>query len=449
MQANRSPQAPTFFSPSAVLALISALVLVLALAAPSAGAQATALDLDSAVGEAQGKSPEVQRAKAVAEEALGRRAEAFGAGFLPRISATASHAFDNRFIALPVPGLGSFNEAMPSSMLELDASLPLFDGFAGRRRLEAADANGLAAQRDLEFAEFALAQHVRLAFFQARAAELISDVFDQNVKTLEEHLRLVQLLFRNGAATDYDMLRVEVQLNEARSDALEARDNVDLDRRKLTQAMGNEDDARPLHGELPIPNEKALAGARLEPGSAKRADLEALDLRAGALAKVAKADDAYLIPKLSLAASYQYYNIIDRSFDNGYFKDAYTVGATLTWNIFDGDVSRSRARVSAAQRTQAEKATRQAKLQLPYDLEKWRRKYLSGFNRYRVRTLDVKKSQDEVTLARQEQKAGARTSSEVLDAEVDMFKAKAGAVNAQLAAAEAYLQLELALGRKL
>jgi outer membrane protein TolC len=54
-----------------------------------------------------------------------------------------------------------------------------------------------------------------------------------------------------------------------------------------------------------------------------------------------------------------------------------------------------------------------------------------------------------VRLAKEEERAGTRTSTETLDAELDLFRAKAGVVNALVNAAEAKIRLELALGREI
>ena len=53
------------------------------------------------------------------------------------------------------------------------------------------------------------------------------------------------------------------------------------------------------------------------------------------------------------------------------------------------------------------------------------------------------------SMQKAEERAGTRTSSETLDAELDLFRARAGVVNAQVNASEAQIRLELALGRRL
>ena len=44
---------------------------------------------------------------------------------------------------------------------------------------------------------------------------------------------------------------------------------------------------------------------------------------------------------------------------------------------------------------------------------------------------------------------GARTNTELLDAESDLYKSQAGAINAQVGAIEALINLETSLGKKI
>jgi outer membrane protein TolC len=54
-----------------------------------------------------------------------------------------------------------------------------------------------------------------------------------------------------------------------------------------------------------------------------------------------------------------------------------------------------------------------------------------------------------VRLARLSYDAGSRTNTDVLDAELDLFRTRAGVVQSQLSAAEALINLELAFGSSL
>ena len=414
------------------------------------------LSLDEAINEALTNSPKIQQAQASSDETHWKKLTTLGQGFLPKISAAANHYFDVTKYTLSnivfagqeviLPGI------FPNNQISLSASIPIFDGLSNIFALKAALLNEDAADQELNFARFDLSQQIKLVFYQALAASALEDVALENVKILEDHLRQIVVQRQGGAATQYDSLRVEVQMNEARLDAVDAQDNLQLARKKLTQLMGRDDDTRVLFGELPVPDRSRVKNVTMENAFSDRQDVQALNMRAQALDKLHTAQSTWMVPSVSVSGQYIYYDLLLYNgdiIDRHNYQKAYNVGVFFTWNLFDGGISYFRSREASAKMSQAEKATEAARLQIPYDFTLWKKKVLSYSDRYQSKQMDVKRSQESVRLAKEEHKAGTRTSTEVLDAELDLFRSRAAVVNAQVNAAEALIRLELAIGRKI
>lgn len=193
------------------------------------------LDLSTAQQEAIEHSPSYQKAVNYEKETSWGQMEAFSEGFLPHISIGGKYFMANQYpeemvsLGMGTP-LESFEENFPIANLSLDAEYDLFDGFRNIHKLDAANNSHEAASLLSHWASFQLQQQVRLAFYKAQAAKELSDMADQNVKTLEDHLRIVNDQMDNGQATKYDVLRVEVQLSEAKSDQISYHDDVVLAR---------------------------------------------------------------------------------------------------------------------------------------------------------------------------------------------------------------------------
>ena len=422
-----------------------------ALTANAARNSSGTLNIDQAVSEAQGKSPEIQSAEAAAEEAGWKRTEALS-GFLPSITAGYTHYLKEKYEVLNLNFGGAplaFQTIYPTSTASLNATLPIFDGFSNVYTLSSASHLKSAAEENYEWAGFKVSQSVRLSFLKALAAQKLQAVSQENLKTITDHLNQTQMLKHGGVATNYDVLRVEVQLNEAKSGVLQSDDNVVLARRQLAIAMGLDGDDRELQGELTVPDSKPIEPIS-NPETPSRADLSALADQTEAASKRASAAATYLVPRVSLVGQLVEYNDLDSSWsNNASYRAAYNLGITLTWNIFDGMTSISRSREAVYQKVQSEKSLEQARLQIPYDFDFWKRRYLYSAALYVSKKSDVDRSEEAVRLAREGFKAGTRTSSEVLDSELDLFRSRAGAVNAQIDCAEAKINLELALGRTL
>jgi outer membrane protein TolC len=243
-------------------------------------------------------------------------------------------------------------------------------------------------------------------------------------------------------------LRVEVQVSEAQSEALNASDNVETNNNSLSELLGQETTQAP-QGTLPelSPDLANLVNTK---GPFQRFDLEAQANRVEALNDLKKADAVHWLPRIGLVASYQVYNNHNDRFDDwSKFRNAYEAGVNLTWPLFDGfaDVARSRASVEA--RIQAEKTLRMAELKAHHDVALWQRKVKYFHSVFKARQSDINKAQESVRLAREGRRAGSRTNTDLLDAETDLYRSQAGAINAQLGVIEALIHLELATGQKL
>ena len=409
---------------------------------------ALAVTLDEAIATGLGHSPKLQIAESQAKEQHSKKLEAYS-GFLPTVAAGATYLTSKNYLLTDV-NLGgnpmTIPQIIPTSNFTLTATLPLFDGFASTNRLQSASHFEDAAQMDFDWARFQIEREITLQYFRAVAAKTLKLVAEQNVKTLEDHLKDVSLFKKSGISTNYDVLRVEVQLSESRSELLNATDNVILAKGRLAETMGVED-IDDVVGDLPPPAQKAqkIALASLQ----TRGDLQALAEKTAGFQKLEDANSKYWVPRVNLFGQYSYYNNRNdelAAWDR--YRDGYQVGISLNWNLFDGLVSASRSRQSIEQKTRADKGLVMARLHAKQDLDVWSRKLQYFSSVYKSKLADIDRSKEAVRLAREGRRVGVRTNTELLDAEIDLFRSQAGAVNAQLGALEAKISLELAAGQR-
>src|ERR1700692_2344471 len=201
----------------------------------SSAQQGSSLTLEAAVNEGSQNSPKLQQAEAAAKEASWKQTEALS-GFLPSLNLQASHFFNEKYVytdlvfgggPVSIPGI------FPTSSATLNLDLPLFEGFANMNRYEAAQLGNSAATRQRDWTRFQVEEEISLKYYQALAAQKNLEVAQQNLRTISDHLKQVEALKKSGIATRYDVLRVEVQTNEAQSELLLAEDNVAMARQKL------------------------------------------------------------------------------------------------------------------------------------------------------------------------------------------------------------------------
>jgi outer membrane protein TolC len=416
-----------------------------AFAANEATSAENALGLSQAMNEARDQNPELKRAQAAQKEASWAPIEAISVN-MPHFGITASHLFNAKFQVLNFNG-GQVPLISPYSLASLDASWTVFDGLRGINSFRASKKAESAAELELSRAAFTLDETVRLRFYQALGAQILADVAQQNVRTLQDHLQKTREILNRGSATKFDLLRVQVQLEEAVSEKSAADDNVVLARKNLALAMGMADDIRPLTGSLPIPDEATLPGD-LKADFSARTDIQALRKRADAAETLHQASYGAWIPSVTFTAEKQYYNNIDKDITSPY-RDAYAVGVQLSWNVFDGGATLARNFESHYRAQQAEAAAESATLRAPQEFETYKRRYIYNASLYRARRRALEMAEESVRLATLGYNAGTRTSTDVLDAELDLIRARAGIVRAQVDGSESLINLELAVGKGL
>jgi OMF family outer membrane factor len=258
-------------------------------------------------------------------------------------------------------------------------------------------------------------------------------------------------MVKSGYSTRFDLLRVQAQLDEAKAERIVAEDNMTLARRSLAEAMAETGDLRPLLGELPAPEASALP-EKLTLDVNMRDDLVASQKRESASDKLAYSAIGMLLPKVSLFAeqdNYKFGNYDPAIIPSDRFQNAYSAGIALSWDIFDGGASFAKAKEAAWAAERDAQGVRASLLAAPEDFELWRRRFISNSALFAARKRSVEESEESVRLASVGLKAGARTSTEFLDAELELFRSRAGLIRAQADADEAWLRLELATGRML
>lgn len=411
---------------------------------PDTATSAGPFSLDEAINKAMQQSPVLDQTRAAAERAQWQRTESLS-GFLPSLSVSGhwlplerNPLFEGNF------GTTTFSGIPPSSPIwdgEVILKLPVFDGLRNVDRLSSASHQGKAADLQLDWGTFSLRQQVRLAYASVLEAKELAVVAAQDVKDLEDHLRIVQDQLHAGVTTRVELLRVESQLSVASSDKTNADDEVKIRLRQLAQLMGEEDEQRDVEGSLPIPSDddlKSIQSAQL----GTRYDIDALGYQLEAATDTQRADAKWWMPNISLLGAYAAVT------SQPVKLTTYALGLSLSFNIFDGLASYSRSKEAIESERIADKQQISSQLQAKTDFETYRRRYRYNLERYRARVDDVARATETVRLALAGFKAGTQTNTDVLDAEQDLFNARSTLIQAQYGALESLVRFELAVGRK-
>lgn len=430
---------------------LTSLIFFFAVTPLAHGDDANGLSLEEAQNVASQKSPSLEFASGRKDEFEAKTATSF-ATFLPTLKASGYKYFDQKFQTLNTNLNGTpiaFALVQPRSFARVSFNLPLFNGLRDFNQYRSASAMESSAAKSYDWESFVLKRNIREAFYRALAAKELAIVSQENIKTLEDHLNHIQARKKGGLATSYDVLRVEVQLDEAKTQKIDADDRVINSRSELSRLMGVPGDERSLLGALPEPILEVDV-SKLNIQNIDRKDLEAIKLASESARYTKNSANLWMIPEVGFMADYDWYNNTNYSWQRAdQYRNAYGVGLYVNWNLFDGGASIGKAKESVARLVQAQARTRMEEQKIPVTLEVLKRRYKYGVALFKTATADIKKSEESVRQAIEGTKQGVRTVSEQLDSQLDLFRSKATKVNAQLLTAEALINLELTTGKDL
>ena len=425
---------------------VTNLILVQSLLITASTAFSETLTLQQALSEAS-HSPQVEKAEAYRDENDWKKVEAVSA-FLPTITGSVNYLTNKRYTLTDITLGGSpasVPQIVPTTQYTLSARWNIFDGFASTNRFFAAEALDESATLEFDWAKFQTDRQIVLAYYKVLAAEQVKQVADQNLRALTDHAKDVEALKKAGISTQYDLLRTQVQYSEAEAEAVNADDQIVSARNKLAEILGKDVEDRIPTGNLPVLTADLITKKRT---TEKKLDLLALQKRSEGLNYSAKAMNGHWMPKLSVFGDYNFYNnrTDEYKYTDDAFRESYLVGATLTWELFNGFGSMAKAGQAQAQALQLDKTTRMASIKAKNDLDFWTRKYIYFISLYKSKSTDIERSNEAARLAKVGRKAGVRTNTEVLEAQADVFRSKAAQINAQIGAVEALINIELATG---
>jgi outer membrane protein TolC len=410
------------------------------------------LTLAQAVSEGLGESPIVAGAEAQKKLAAWQKISAL-TYVLPKASAFATHYFSAKYETLPFeagPISAEVPIAYPKTSYGLEMRWTLFDGLAGPKRTEAAYINYQAADAAAERRHFEVRKKIELQYFAVLAAGELREVALRNLKTIQDSLVIAEARVKNGISTAPDVLRVQVQKTEAEAEVQRTGDTIVIQRQRLRQLMGRASDERVLEGKLPEPSDRERVSQLVFAGVTERDDIRAIELQAQAAAKLRTAGYGELWPSVSLVGHIENYDNTDYavSKSNSNYRSAYGIGLALKWDILDA-ATLAKPGIASAEFEVAESQRKEAVLNAPTDFELWKRRYIYSSDLYQARLNDIKRADESLRIIHLSFQQGRRIINEVLDAEVDLFRARAGAVQSLFEATEARNQLELVLGKDL
>ncbi|MFI5356444.1 MAG: TolC family protein [Opitutales bacterium] len=272
---------------------------------------------------------------------------------------------------------------------------------------------------------------VRTQFYTVLLDQKKVGVQEENVKLLEEQLKIAQDRFNAGATSNFEVLQAQVALANGRPDLITARNDFRLDVEQLRQLLGfPEGNGNPqskipeFDGTLKVGDQAtfdlrdALASAR-----SNRPELQRLlKLQAAGEQQVLIAR-AGARPQLSAFGGYQWENATGPN-NFAYRPNGWTAGLQGQWNIFDGRATAGRVAQSKSVLMQTNLAIDETTLSIDVEVRRAHSSLTEAWELVDASAKTVDQAEEALRLANVRYAAGTATQLDVLTSQVELTRAR-------------------------
>ena len=282
----------------------------------------------------------LQRAEAEALEAHAGQQQAQSAWW-PSLTTEASYVrLDDRIppVEGQVPGADATFEIAPIEFNQFRSEIRLeqmlFTGLRRTRQIRAASARAEAADALIAEQRAAVGLEVRQAYWALAREYSRVEAVEQSLRHVQAHLQNVQAQFEAGAALEHQVLAARARVAEAQLDRVEATNAVRTARTTLNQLIGEE-----LHTEIELVTDPETA-AQIDltvDGIDAHPQLRALQQQVTALEAEASIARREWLPNMALTGRYLFARPNPNFFfERDRFRGNWEVGVTVRWTVWDG-----------------------------------------------------------------------------------------------------------------
>lgn len=301
-----------------------------------------------------------------------------------------------------------------AAKFEIQQPLLNVDGLYERKASKAKmEAYQLQNQRTKEYLEL----EVSKAYMQLQLAFRAVKVLEKAETTGASNLKLVENYFKQGLLQKTDLLNVQVRVNEITNQLHYAKSTVENASDYLAFLL-NED----LKGKIYKPTEQLENTISVEALntslSDNRKDIQARNKSSEGYATLFQSSKIAFLPRLNAFGSYEFFdrNVIGTS------AKGYTVGAQLSWTVFDGYKSIGKYQKAKAESQKANTETEQYKAQSQLELNKTNRQLKDAENKVNLSQLAFEQSQEAYRIRQNRFTQGLEKTTDLLQSETQMIQ---------------------------
>lgn len=358
---------------------------------------------------------------------------------VPQVTASGSYqqVAKSTLDSIPVPGFPSVfgNQESPWTA-QIQVSQLVYAGGRVNAALRAAKLSDQIATLGFQSAVADTILDVRKDFYQILLDIALVDVREQSVKLLEDQLHDAQSRFDAGTVPHFNVLRAEVELENAKPPLISARNDLRISKESLVKLLAidapNQTNAFTsinFEGKLVYEHRAWELAAALAQATQHRPELLSAERQIHvAEANVQVASSGYK-PQASVFGNYGWH---DYSFTNRLedTRDGWTLGANVSWALFDGMLTHGKITEARAQLQEANLDYADTRRQVELEVRQAYSDYLQTLELIEAEKKTVEEAEESLRLAEARFRAGTGTQLDVLSAQTALTEARSNEIQA-------------------
>lgn len=394
-----------------------------------AGAQPLRLDLETAVQLALSENPTVRIADMEIERYDYVKRQTWG-GLLPQISAGGQYT--RSIVKSEMRGGVSFG-ADNTFAFTGDLSLPLFAPQV-YRTLKLNRAQMESAVESARSARIDLVAEVKKSFYNILLAEQSLAVLRESERTVKQTVDETDLKYRNGLASEYDLLTAQVQLSNLKPSILQTENSIQVAELMLKMYLSLPEEVEiEVTGELDDMRDDVFAGADgLTFDLTENSSLRQLDLQQEQLQRQLKVANASRLPTLAAFGQVSYTGndmapFLSVTPDNGskyFWTHPISIGVQLSVPIFSGLTKMNQSRSIRNQIAQLDLQREYTRKQVDVQVRSAVNTLLTAREQMFSQETTVRQAEKAYSISQTRYNAGAGTMLELNTAQLTLTQAR-------------------------
>ena len=336
--------------------------------------------------------------------------------------------------------------------LKLSLQQPIFTGFKLSSLNEAANYNLESAELDhiKEMNEETF--KIISAFWNVYKIENANKIVEENIKSLEAHLKDSRNFLENDLITKNDILKLEVQKSSVQLKQIELNNSLEVAKALLNKTIGNNitDNIEITSGEINFNKVNFDFNDLLNEAKSNRLEIKSLAKKLSAGEEQLSASKSSWYPSVFFVSDFYYSRPNQRIFPmKDRFDDTWDVGISLSWDVWNWGYNSSQSQQAESNLIQLETSKAQLEDAVEIDVYNTFLQLQSAMKKVELNKLTVEQAEENYRITNDKYLEQLVSSTDLIDAETSKFSSQTELLNSLVDYELAKIKLDKAVGKKL